>query len=85
MGTLNTIVNILDLYSCMGTKVFANPFNEVVLFHVPLSHAYGFSWSLSLMCQGDLAVILPRFDFKECLQAITKYKVSKNFDEVQNE
>ena len=60
----------------MGSKVFAKPSRETALIHVPLSHSYGFTWSLTLLCQGETVVILPRFELTECLQAISTYKVN---------
>lgn len=62
------------------TRLGGKPYTENVLGVLPLSHIYGLV--LIAHCstwRGDGVVILPKFDFKHCLQAIQDHKINTLF------
>lgn len=82
----NVIANTLQLatFEEEQRKEFIQPGNnahtENVLGLLPMSHIYG----LVVIChssifRGDGVVVLPKFDFKQCMQAIQDYKIKTLF------
>jgi acyl-CoA synthetase (AMP-forming)/AMP-acid ligase II len=78
----NVIANTLQIaaYEESGRKQFITPGNnahtENVLGLLPMSHIYG----LVVIChaslfRGDGIVVLPKFDFKQCMQAIQDHNI----------
>jgi acyl-CoA synthetase (AMP-forming)/AMP-acid ligase II len=79
----NVIANTLQIcaYEERSRKELAplgnNAYNENVLGLLPMSHIYG----LVVIChasifRGDGVVVLPKFDFKQCMKAVQDHKIA---------
>ena len=70
----NLVANVVQVRSWLPD---ARDGEEVVLSVVPFSHVYGMTVALNLaVAMGASMVLLPRFDTKEVLEHVKKYKPS---------
>ncbi|KAI9124495.1 hypothetical protein K1719_004417 [Acacia pycnantha] len=77
-GVVLTHANIISVISLFTWSVDATSSqNDVFLGFIPIFHIYGLVFfGLGLLCRGITSVIMQKFDFKEMLFAIQKYKVN---------
>lgn len=70
----NLVANVVQVRSWLSD---ARDGEEVVLSVVPFSHVYGMTVALNLaVAMGASTVLLPRFDTREVLEHVKKYKPS---------
>jgi acyl-CoA synthetase (AMP-forming)/AMP-acid ligase II len=71
----NLVANVLQCASVFGVER-----DDVTLAVLPFFHIYGMNVIMNLgLHLGATIVTMPRFDLKECLQAIEKYRITYGF------
>lgn len=61
---------------CPEAAFTSQPGSEVYLLFLPMYHIYAEMIVQISMYQGDTLTVMAKFDFKQYLNAIQKYKVS---------
>lgn len=73
---LNLVANVMQVLEVMS-PVVEDRTKEAFLTVLPLFHVYGMSAAMNVaVALGCAQVLLPRFDVKEVLDAVQKYRVS---------
>ncbi|XP_054782543.1 peroxisomal OPC-8:0-CoA ligase 1-like isoform X2 [Prosopis cineraria] len=77
-GVVLTHANIISIISLLVWSAdVTSSQNDVFLGFIPIFHIYGLMFfGLGLLCRGVTSVIMQKFDFKEMLFAIHKYRVN---------
>ncbi|XP_028782526.1 4-coumarate--CoA ligase-like 5 [Neltuma alba] len=77
-GVVLTHANIISIVSLLTWSAdVTSSQNDVFLGFIPIFHIYGLVFfGLGLLCRGVTSVIMQKFDFKEMLFAIQKYRVN---------
>lgn len=77
-GVVLTHSNFISVVTLLKWTVNASKANDdIILCFIPIFHIYGLAFfGLGLFCAGNTIVLMKRYDFKEMLIAIQKYKVS---------
>lgn len=77
-GVVLTHANIISIISLLAWSAdVTSSQNDVFLGFIPIFHIYGLMFfGLGLLCRGVTSVIMQKFDFKEMLLAIQKYRVN---------
>lgn len=74
-GVAITHRNMIALIAYLYHTRQAEEVQSVVLYTVPLFHVYGLSHCLKCVASGDCMVLMERFEMREMLRAVEKFRV----------